>query len=54
MRTLLVTLCLACAATNALLFADWASRGEAMLATSAAGLALGCGCIAALVRRLRW
>jgi hypothetical protein len=54
MRTLLVILCLACAATNVLLLADWASRGEALLATAAAGLAVGCGGVAVLVRRLRW
>jgi hypothetical protein len=54
MKTLLILICVACAATNALLLADWMRRGEAELATGASALLLGCIAVAVLVRRLRW
>lgn len=53
MRPLLITLAVVCLATNALLFADWARRGEAGHATAAAALVLLCGAIIHLTRHLR-
>lgn len=53
MRPLLISLALVCLLTNALLFADWARRGEASFATAAAALVLLCGAVIHLTRHLR-
>lgn len=54
MKTLLTLLAFACTCTNTLLCADWYWRGEAVLATTAATLAVLSGGGALLIHRLRF
>lgn len=54
MRTLLTLLALLCAGTDALLFAEWLSRGDYVLATCAGGMTALAGAAAVLFQRLRF
>jgi hypothetical protein len=54
MKTLVTTLCVLCALTNALFFADWLTRNELALAALAAGLSALCVGVACLAFRLRY